>query len=50
MITLGAAAGLAGSLVCGLADYLFTYPRVMLIFWFSVSILLAGVQLSKRAA
>ena len=50
MITLGAAAGLAGSLVCGLADYLFTYPRVMLIFWFSVSILLAGVRLSKRAA
>ena len=50
LITLGAASALAGSLVSGLADYLFTYPRVMLIFWFSVSLLLAGAKLARRAA
>lgn len=48
MITLGAVSGLAGSLVCGLADYLFTYPRVMLIFWFTVALMLAGVKLAGQ--
>lgn len=48
MITLGAASGVAGSLVCGLADYLFTYPRVMLIFWFTLSLMLAGVKLARQ--
>ena len=50
MVTLGAVSGLAGSLVCGLADYLWTYPRVMLIFWFTVALLLAGVRLAGREA
>lgn len=48
-IALGAASALAGSLVSGFADYLFTYPRVMLIFWFSVSLLLAGAKLARRS-
>lgn len=48
LIVLGAASALAGSLVSGLADYLFTYPRVMLIFWFTLSLLLAGVKLARR--
>lgn len=48
-IALGAASALAGSLVSGVADYLFTYPRVMLIFWFSVSLLLAGAKLARRS-
>lgn len=47
-IVLGAASALIGSLVSGLADYLFNYPRVMLIFWFSVSLLMAGVKLARR--
>lgn len=47
-IVLGAASALAGSLISGLADYLFNYPRVMLIFWFSVSLLMAGVKLARR--
>ena len=50
MVTLGAVSGLAGSLVCGLADYLWTYPRVMLIFWFTVALLLAGVRLARQEA
>lgn len=48
MILLGALSGLAGALVCGLADYLWTYPRVMLIFWFTVSLLLSGTLLAKQ--
>lgn len=48
-IALGAASALAGSLVSGFADYLFTYPRVMLIFWFSASLLLAGAKLTRRS-
>lgn len=52
LIIIGAASGIAGSMVGGMADYLFTYPRVMLIFWFAVALLLAGVRLArqKRAA
>lgn len=48
MVLLGAVSGLAGSMVCGLADYLWSYPRVMLIFWFTAALLLAGVRLVKR--
>lgn len=48
LIIIGAAAAVCGSLVSGMADYLFTYPRVMLIFWFTVSLLLAGVRLSGQ--
>lgn len=48
LIVIGAAGAVCGSLVGGMADYLFTYPRVMLIFWFSVSLLLAGVKLAGQ--
>lgn len=47
MVTLGALSGLAGAMVCGLADYLWSYPRVMLIFWFAAALLFAGVRLLK---
>lgn len=48
LIALGAASALAGSLISGMADFLFNYPRVMLIFWFSLSLLLAGAKLARR--
>lgn len=44
-ITCGAAAALCGSMVCGLADYLWNYPRVMCIFWFVFAVALSGVKL-----
>jgi len=44
-ITCAAAAALCGSLVCGLADYLWNYPRVMCIFWFVFAMALGGVKL-----
>ncbi len=50
LITIGAAAGVAGVLVDCLADYLWNYPRVMVIFWFLFAILLSGVKLARRSA
>ncbi len=44
-LTCGAAAALCGAMVCGLADYLWNYPRVMCIFWFVFAMALAGARL-----
>lgn len=44
-LTCGAAAALCGAMVCGLADYLWNYPRVMCIFWFVFAMALAGTKL-----
>lgn len=46
-ITCGAAAALCGSMVNGLADYLWNYPRVMCIFWFTFAVALAGVKICR---
>ena len=43
--TCAAAAALCGAMVCGLADYLWNYPRVMCIFWFVFAAALSGVKL-----
>ena len=40
-VALGCAA-LCGAMVCGLADYLWNYPRVMCIFWFVFALTIAG--------
>ena len=45
MVTCAACAALCGSLVCGLADYLWNYPRVMCIFWFVFAVALGGAKL-----
>lgn len=50
LVTIGAAAALAGTLVNSLADYLWNYPRVMVVFWFVFAILLSGVKLAKASA
>lgn len=42
----GGAAALCGAMVCGLADYLWNYPRVMCIFWFVFAITAASVKIS----
>lgn len=44
-ITAAACASLCGAMVCGLADYLWNYPRVMCIFWFVFAAALGGVKL-----
>ena len=43
-------AGLAGTLVFSLADYPWSYPRVMTIFWIVFALLLTTVRLAKRQA
>lgn len=50
MITIGGASALVGILVCGIADYVWNYPRVMLIFWFLFAVTLSGIKLAKRHA
>lgn len=47
-ITCAAASALCGAMVCGLADYLWNYPRVMCIFWFVFAMALAGVKLCRE--
>lgn len=46
MLIVGSVSGVVGAMVCGLADYLWSYPRVMLIFWFTVALLIAAVKLA----
>jgi O-antigen ligase len=49
LLTIGGASALAGILVCGLADYIWNYPRVMVIFWFVAAVTLSGIRLYRRA-
>lgn len=49
-ITAAACAALCGALVCGLADYLWNYPRVMCIFWFVFAVALGGAKLCMESA
>ena len=49
-ITCAACAAMCGSLVCGLADYLWNYPRVMCMFWFVFAMALAGVKICRMEA
>ena len=46
-ITCAAAAALCGAMVCGLADYFWNYPRVMVIFWFVFAMALAGTKVCR---
>ena len=49
-VTCAAAASLCGAMVCGLADYLWNYPRVMCIFWFVFAVALGGAKLCGEKA
>lgn len=49
-ITCAACSALCGAMVCGLADYLWNYPRVMCIFWFVFAMAAAGVKVCRRAS
>lgn len=46
-LTCGAIAGLFGMLVCGMGDYIWYYPRAMMLFWFVFAILLSAVRLAS---
>ena len=47
-LTVGCLSGLVGVMVCGLADYLWHYPRVMVIFWIVFGLMLCGAKLAKQ--
>ncbi len=49
-LTCAAAASLCGAMVCGLADFLWNYPRVMCIFFFVFAMALAGVKVCRAEA
>lgn len=49
-ITCAAAASICGIMVCGLADYPWHYPRVMVIFWFVFAMALAGTKICRQEA
>ena len=48
-IAAATAAAMCGSMVAGLADYLWQYPRVMSIFWFVFAVTLAGVKVCRQS-
>ena len=43
-VAVTAASAMCGAMVCGLADFLWNYPRVLCIFWFTFAMALAGVK------
>mgnify|MGYP002243278876 FL=1 len=46
-LTCAAASALCGAMVCGLADYLWNYPRVMCIFWIVFAVALSGTKICR---
>ena len=46
-IACAGAASLAGAMICGMGDYLWNYPRVMVMFWFVFAMTLTGLKLMK---
>ena len=49
-ITCAGASALCGAMVCGLADYLWNYPRVMCMFWFVFAMTIAGARLCLESS
>ena len=46
-MAIGGTAAILGATVCGLADYLWTYPRIMFLFWFVFGLTLAAIKVCK---
>jgi O-antigen ligase len=46
-IVSGSVAGLTGSMVFGLTDYAWSFPRIMVLFWFLIAILYSAIKLTK---
>lgn len=49
-IAVAAASALCGTMVCGLADFLWNYPRVLCIFWFTFAMAIAAVKVCTQEA
>ena len=46
-VAAGSAAGLLGAVLFGLTDYIWSYPRIMLLYWMLFGVMLAAVKLGK---
>ena len=46
-LAIGGISAILGAMVCGLADYLWTYPRIMFVFWFVFGLTLAAIKVCK---
>ena len=49
-VAAAAASAMCGAMVCGLADFLWNYPRVPVIFWFTFAMAIAGVKVCTEEA
>ena len=49
-VAAAAASALCGAMVCGLADFLWNYPRVLCIFWFTFAMAIAGGKVCCQEA
>ena len=49
-VAIGGSSALVGSFVYGFADYLWTYPRVMFLFWFVFGLTLAAIRICRDNA
>ena len=46
-VAVGSAAGLLGSVLFGLTDYIWSYPRIMLLYWLLFGLMAAAVKIGK---
>ena len=49
-VAAAAASAMCGAMICGIADFLWNYPRVMCIFWFTFAMAIAGVKVCTQEA
>ena len=47
-VAVAAASAMCGAMICGIADFLWNYPRVMCIFWFTFAMAIAGVKVCMQ--
>ena len=48
-MAIGGLSSVFGIMVCGLADYVWTFPRIMFVFWFVVGLTLAAIKICKMS-
>jgi len=48
-IAAGCVSGVIGSLVFGITDYAWTYPRIMVLFWFLFVMLCSAIKIYRNA-
>ncbi|MBR4057714.1 MAG: O-antigen ligase family protein [Oscillospiraceae bacterium] len=49
-VVVGCISGLSGALLFGITDYAWSYPRIMVLFWFLFALLLAAIRIIEKEA